>query len=259
MHKTIEFSNSSGKILSGILRVPDIEYQDFDKIPLVMFLHGFNEQKNSQLLQSLSYNCSSRFATFVFDFAGHGESQGDFHLHTINEQLDDIFSAIKFCETIPEIDCENIAFVGHNIGGDLGAISCQDEYINDRIKCFISLGSKFELDAYLKNFLSKTELSRLKGTGMHKGMFDINIEYLESVEKFDARKSLTELSIPSMLIYGLYDKYVKDFEARENFSLVKSKKELLFLETDHQFSSQEIIQERNNIIFSFLSKHLVIN
>ena len=66
-----------------------------------MILHGFNASKEMPLLTDLSAQLNSRgIATVLFDFNGHGKSEGSFLDMTIPNETEDALSAsvhIKIC------------------------------------------------------------------------------------------------------------------------------------------------------------------
>ena len=70
--------------LATVLHAP----QGKTTYPLVLILHGFNASKDMYLLTELSNQLNARgIGTLLFDFNGHGQSEGDFLDMTIPNEL----------------------------------------------------------------------------------------------------------------------------------------------------------------------------
>ena len=63
--------------LAAIIQKPELKQGE--KCPMVIICHGFNGNKNAQILQLLADSLQRRgIASIRFDFNGHGESEGEF-------------------------------------------------------------------------------------------------------------------------------------------------------------------------------------
>lgn len=67
------------------------------------------------------------FAVFIFDFRGHGESQGG--SKQMSDYLMDARAALAVVRGLPGIDPQRIALIGASIGADAAADLCQEECI----------------------------------------------------------------------------------------------------------------------------------
>ena len=84
--------------------------------PLVMILHGFNASKDMPLLTDLSAQLNSRgIATVLFDFNGHGKSEGSFLDMTIPNETEDARRVYKYVKKLPQVT--SVSAVGHSQGG----------------------------------------------------------------------------------------------------------------------------------------------
>ena len=84
--------------------------------PLVLILHGFNAKKEMYLLTELSKQLNDRgIATVLFDFNGHGESEGSFLDMTIPNELEDARRVYAHIKKFPKVT--SISAVGHSQGG----------------------------------------------------------------------------------------------------------------------------------------------
>ena len=84
--------------------------------PLVLILHGFNANKEMDLLTELSKQLNRRgIATLLFDFNGHGQSEGSFLDMTIPNELEDARRVYAYAQKLPGVT--SISAVGHSQGG----------------------------------------------------------------------------------------------------------------------------------------------
>jgi len=98
--------------LSAVMNTPAHQ----KKYPLVMILHGFNASKEMPLLTELSRQLGKRgIATVLFDFNGHGQSEGSFLDMTIPNELEDARRMYAYVRTLKGV--ESISAVGHSQGG----------------------------------------------------------------------------------------------------------------------------------------------
>ena len=98
--------------LSAVLHTP----ADKKSYPLVIIVHGFNANKKMYLLTELSNQLNERgIATVLFDFNGHGESEGSFLDMTIPNELEDARRVYAYAQNLPGVT--SISSVGHSQGG----------------------------------------------------------------------------------------------------------------------------------------------
>ncbi len=123
LRKDFTLDGDHGK-LSAVLQTP----KDKKTYPLVIIAHGFNANKEMYLLTDLSAQLNERgIATLLFDFNGHGKSEGSFLDMTIPNELEDARRVYAYAAKLPHV--ESISMTGHSMGavvvamlaGELGA------------------------------------------------------------------------------------------------------------------------------------------
>lgn len=138
IRKDFTIEGDHGK-LSAVLHTPKNE----KTYPLVIIAHGFNASKEMALLTDLSTQLNERgIATLLFDFNGHGQSEGSFLDMTIPNELEDTRRVYAYAEKLPHI--KSISMAGHSMGavvvamlaGELGA---------DKIKTIVLMSPAPEL------------------------------------------------------------------------------------------------------------------
>lgn len=121
--KDFTLNGDHGK-LAAVLQAP----KGAEKYPLVLILHGFNANKEMGLLTDLAAQLNARgIGTLLFDFNGHGKSEGSFLEMTIPNELEDARKVYAYAEKLPQV--KSIAVAGHSMGavvtamlaGELGA------------------------------------------------------------------------------------------------------------------------------------------
>ena len=121
MQKEIQII-SRGFTLRGMLHKPD---QVEGKIPLVIIFHGFGGNKmgpNFVLVRLSRLLSENKIASVRFDFAGSGESDGDFMDMTISGEVEDANNIFEYVKNLNFVDKENIGVLGFSMGGAVASI-----------------------------------------------------------------------------------------------------------------------------------------
>lgn len=115
-----------GTRIAGILNLPD----GVARPPVVLMMHGFTGQKNefdiagtqtglyTHMAQQLA---KAGIASLRFDFAGSGESSGDWADTTFSGQIRDAIRAFDHLQALETVDGDRIGILGYSQGGLVGA------------------------------------------------------------------------------------------------------------------------------------------
>ncbi len=105
-----------GKISAKIIKPKRKRY------PLVIFMHGFEADKDClDFFQTISTRLETYgIGSLLFDFNGHGHSDGKFEDMTLYSQIQDAMSVIGWANTQPEV--ESIGLLGHSLGGVIASM-----------------------------------------------------------------------------------------------------------------------------------------
>lgn len=109
---------SNGLKLFGMLHMP--EAKTHEKVPAVLFFHGFGGNKIGKHRLSVRQAeklAEAGIASFRFDYRGSGDSEGDFQDTTIQTQLEDARIALQYLLEHPNIDTSSISFLARSLGG----------------------------------------------------------------------------------------------------------------------------------------------
>jgi putative redox protein len=106
----LEFPGSNGQTLSGRVHLPAVR-----PIACAVFAHCFTCSKESRAARYIAAALAENaIATLRFDFAGLGESEGDFDSTTLSQNVDDIVAA---ADALQELYPVPMLLVGHSLGG----------------------------------------------------------------------------------------------------------------------------------------------
>ena len=125
MEQSLRLRNRRGLSLAGTLLVPEGRA----KPPLVVFAHGWASSKasprNREIAEAL---VEAGLAALLFDFTGHGESEGNADATGLREQSDDLSDVIDFAAA--RGDFGPIGVAGSSSGGAVAlAVAARDERV----------------------------------------------------------------------------------------------------------------------------------
>ncbi|HEX9596549.1 MAG TPA: alpha/beta fold hydrolase, partial [Anaerolineales bacterium] len=115
MEKDVTFY-SAGLKLVGTLYAPD-NLRSGDKRPTVLFCHGLRANRKVIAPDFARAFVKEGFVTFVFDYRGFGESEGQKNRLISKERDEDIINATTFVGMQPEVDTSRLALFGISYGG----------------------------------------------------------------------------------------------------------------------------------------------
>ena len=110
---------AGGKKLAANLTIPD---GVTEKIPVVIFCHGFRSSKTGAIGPELTKQLIPHgIATMCFDFNAHGDSEGEFIDMTVPNEIEDAVKIYEYLRSRPEFG--KIAICGHSQGGVVAAMT----------------------------------------------------------------------------------------------------------------------------------------
>lgn len=126
IEERVHFKTSRGLKLSGALLAPDEALRD-----VVVFAHGTGSHKASPRNRGIAEQLlDAGIASFLFDFTGHGESDGLPEQSTQDQQLDDLTSAIDFITSQSFFQTRFVGVNGSSTGGTVAIrAATEDERI----------------------------------------------------------------------------------------------------------------------------------
>lgn len=242
----------------------DFRYNpDAEKLPLVIFCHGFKGFKDWGCFPYMMDKLAAEdnfCVSFNFSYNGTGDKENEqsdftrldlFAENTFTRELDDLGSVIDFLFENKDdynYDTGKVTLIGHSRGGGSVILKTAED---KRITKLITLSSVNNFDRYTDSLKKKwKEAGYLEVLNSRTNqMMRQNYTLIEDLEKnrsrLDIQKAITEISVPLLLIHGTQDISVdysnaEDLYVRhtENNEPAKEKTELILIEnTGHTFGA----------------------
>lgn len=229
----LTINGSRGK-LSAVLRTPSLK--PGAQCDLVVFCHGFNSDKEFYLLKKAAEQLQADgVASLVFDFNGHGESDGKFKDMTIPNEIADLDSVLAYVSKLPYV--QDIALVGHSQGGVVAAMAAGNH--PDRIKSVVLLAPAAILraDALRGNLFGTTynPLDPPESIVLFNGL-EVGGRYLSTAARLPIYETAAKYHGSACLIHGTGDVLVP-YTDSERFHQIWSGSEYHLLDYyDHNFT-----------------------
>ncbi|HET9178977.1 MAG TPA: alpha/beta hydrolase [Terriglobia bacterium] len=121
METLVQFSNARRKLLRGMLHRPA---SGRGRLPAVVFFHGFTGDRMEShwiFIKCARALAGQGIASLRFDFYGSGESDGSFCEATLQSEIADARSAVRFMHRQKGIDAGRLGLCGLSLGGCVAA------------------------------------------------------------------------------------------------------------------------------------------
>lgn len=238
--------NTYNQQLSVVKSLPQVQ----QKFPAVICVHGFGLKKGGfglfdTIVEELD---QQNFATFQFDFAGCGESQGDYVDTSLTKQVDDLKTIYTYVKSQPEIDPDKIYVVAHSFG------------------CTVVIASQlaFTKAAFLGAiFHSKDIFAQIFGAGYNpqsvsvkkwtdKWSTKVGPQFWSDLENYNLADLSDKIKYSSLFIHGDADDKVPISEARE-YQKYTEKSNLKIIENaDHMMRPK--VENVSRAVLDFFSE-----
>jgi len=252
MYKThtikASFIGSNGNRLDARLERPDTKPKAF-----IIFGHCFTCTKDIlTVYRSSRILAQQGYAVLRFDFAGLGDSEGDFSDCNFSTTVEDTHAAINFLKenyTAPSV------LIGHSLGGTTSLATAATA---PSIKRVVTLASPSQPSHVLHHFdyavtmLEQDIPSSFEVAGK---FYDINPQFVDDVRAWDMQQTLSEMTQPVLIFNIENDTLVDENNAREIEQWLSSETSLITLQgTDHLLSDKQANGAAVEMIIDWLEK-----
>ncbi|MFD0587450.1 alpha/beta hydrolase family protein [Paenibacillus sp. GCM10027627] len=245
MERTITING--GYSLQATLHYPDSKACGnwSKRIPVVVICHGFvgNRIGKNRLFVNAARKLSGQgFLVLRFDYAGCGESTGDYGTTGFESWIDQTRFVLDYALAIEGVDLEKVTLLGHSLGGTTALLTAA---IDKRVRSLV-LWSPV---AYpFKDIVGMTgrsiyEEAQIKGVADYLG-YSLTSHFFASLERTQPFHAGLKFTGDVLLVHGTSDEiipvdysflYQKLFWTRHDGQCDKE----IILYGDHTFSSQE--------------------
>ena len=244
--------------LVGVLHLPKKTHA---KVPAVLMLHGFTGNKAethfmyARLARLLANN---GIAVLRFDFAGSGDSQGDFADMTILTELSDARAALRFLRRQKEIDAARLGLLGFSMGGCVAALLARE---NPDLKALVLWSPVAHPEENFKSLLQNARQKTENGRPMFDiGGLAVGKPFLEILPQVQPLQAITKFTAPSLVIHGSKDQAVPPSAGQEYAELLHRNNPASHLEViengDHTFSSLDMVDRVLTLTSEWFRKYL---
>lgn len=249
----VNFTNEQGQELAGKISLPvDQKPHNF-----VIFAHCFTCTKNLIAIRNLSNALTNHgFGVLRFDFAGLGESEGDFAETNFSGNIQDLIAAANYLKekhTAPRL------LIGHSLGG--AAVLFAASKI-ESIKAVATIAAPSE-PMHVKNLIqdSVEEISEKGQAQVSLGgrPFTIKKQFLDDLENNSLLDLVADLRKPLLILHSPQDRVVTINNAEELFKAAFHPKSFISLDqADHLLSKKEDSLYVGEVIASWASRYVEI-
>ncbi len=246
--------------LRGMLHVPSGADADH-KVPMVLIFHGFTADRNESLFVHTALSralCDAGIASLRFDFAGSGESDGDFSNMSVFTEVKDAETILNYAEKLDFVDLDKIALHGMSQGGVVASLlaACH----NDEIRTLSLWAPAIALfDCVNANNLLGIDVSNIEDTGIvdNHGIALGKI-YCTDARDFDYYGAVKDYTGHVQIIHGTADTTVPIEYSRRLAEELGDQAALIEVEgAGHDFGSLEYRKTRIDDTVDYLKKELL--
>lgn len=249
--KKVEFLNKDGIKLAGKIEFP------LTKIPeaYAIFAHVFTGSKNLSSARHISRALTlNGFAVLRFDFAGLGDSDGDFSDTNFTSNVNDILSASKFLEDnyeAPKI------IVGHSLGGAASVFAANEL---DNVQAVATIGTPSEPEHVTHLFNCKMEDIEEKGFAeveVGGRPFTIRKQFIEDLRSKKMFELVGNLRKAILILHSPQDRVVEIDHAAKIYHAAHHPKSFVTLDhADHMLMNKDDAYYTGNVISSWVKRYI---
>jgi alpha/beta superfamily hydrolase len=209
----VHFIGSAGRMLGGILDRPPHRPAGF-----IVLAHCFTCSKDLKASVRISRGLAQRgWGVLRFDFAGLGNSEGDFAMTNLASNKVDLSMAIDYLRQQHEAP---FLLVGHSFGGVAALAVAQQA---ESIRGLVTIAAPSET-SHLADVLLRLDPA-IETTGRGEVMiggrkFPIDRQMIEEFRRYDLGKDLETLNKPLLLLHSPDDETVAYEHARQIYQQV---------------------------------------
>jgi uncharacterized protein len=236
------FQNKRGQYLAGVVHVP----WNVDNPPILVMAHGFTDDKvsDNRLFVRFARRARERgYAVLRFDFAGSGDSEGEFSDMTVTREIQDLESVMDFSSGIPCLANSPIYLIGYSLGG---AVALSVAARNDKVQGVVCWAPVSDLPAVFRSLLGEQVfidalMDREVPCRNDAKHFHLKSAFFSDLGGHHPVRDIMKLSErPVLLIQGAADVKVLPAQTRALFSAAGDPKALHVIEdAPHTFAFHE--------------------
>ncbi|MGR4000756.1 MAG: alpha/beta fold hydrolase [Alphaproteobacteria bacterium] len=246
----VRFTSTNGEERAGILVHPT-----GNKRGVAVYAHCFTCGKDIAASRNISRGLAARgITTLRFDFAGIGESHGDFATSGFTNNCEDVLAANAYLQ---QRNLTTNLLIGHSLGGS-AALSAASH--TKKISGVVTIGSPAEPAHALRLFESVREEIEWRGQSEIKiggKVFNINSDFLNDFESQCSKATVSSLNCDLLVMHSPQDNTVNIKNAATLMEWAQHPKSFVSLDNfNHLLSDPNEADYVAEIISSWASRFL---
>jgi len=246
--------NKRNEKLTGLRDIPAAQRKTY---PTVVLVHGFGANKTEfGLFDDLAQRLASHgYQIYRFDFAGLGESEGEYSCTTLSKLVEDLGSILNYVRAQPSTDMGKLGLVGMSLGT---AVITALQPTN--VRALVYLGSVSRPRETIKG---------LFGTGYNPDGVSVRInsegkrvelqgEFWRDCDAYNLPALLKNIKAPIVFIHGEMDSIVGVESAQLYFDSANAPKDLRVVRNaEHGFIEPAQRKELIDVTEGWLEEYLL--
>ncbi|MBU3185870.1 alpha/beta hydrolase [Clostridium estertheticum] len=256
MQKVVEIDSENLR-LRGMLHIPE---NISNKVPIVIIFHGFCGDKIgphfifvklSRLLERAGIAC------IRFDFAGSGESDGDFIDMTMDTELKDANNILNYVKTLDFVDNDRIGIVGLSMGGAIASMLAGERKSDIETICLWAPAGNMGEIILDKHYIGANfEEFRQNGYFDVEGLL-VGTKFVDNVKNIKIYEKAAEYDKKSLIIHGEKDDVVSLSASQKYIDFWGDSSLLKVINgANHTFDKREWEEQVINNTIEFIEKQL---
>lgn len=192
------------------------------------------------------------YMSLRIDYRNSGKSPGEWKDITLDQQLEDVKTALKWLSKHPDVDPQRLTVLGLSLGGLLAAQVSTDSRV-----AAVGLWSAAADFSWLPTLVGEENIQKVEASGSTEvstvwgEQIILTKAYLDSIQKLNPMEAIAEFDGPLLSIVGSKDTVVSPQpEIGERFLKIHqgTEESLIILDADHTFNSFIGSEEVNKAI-----------
>ncbi|MBN1153958.1 alpha/beta fold hydrolase [candidate division KSB1 bacterium] len=237
-----------GVRLIGMMHHPDESHGNY---PAVMLLHGFTGHKSeshflfTRLARALA---SSGVLALRFDFAGSGDSDGNFRDMTIESELDDARAAFAYLSDHHCIDRDRIGVLGLSLGGCVASLLAGETETIKSLALISAIAHPKQIFSRYTDMFPKM-VDKDGRWYIDRNGFPVGDTFFHNLSRMKPLDKIAGYKNPALIIHGKDDLVVPVTEAQAYADVLTARNgdsltEVEFVDgADHVFASMRLSAE----------------